>query len=90
MEALTADISLLEKENREFVREFEEFSNHYVVTDQCKRAEEACRDLCPKTYSWKEDCMEQQQAFIEAKKKRKDKILGILILVLFFLALMNR
>ena len=89
LEALTADISLLEKENREFVREFEEFSNHYVVTDRCKKAEEACRDLCPKTYNWKEDCMEQQQAFVEAKKKRKDKILSILLLLYFILLIYN-
>ena len=51
---------LLEKESRLFLGEFEKISNYYPVTEQFRREEEFCRDLCSKTYSWKEDCIEQQ------------------------------
>ena len=55
LDALVTDIRLLEKESRLFLGEFEKVSNYYPVTDQFKREEEFCRDLCSKTYSWKED-----------------------------------
>lgn len=91
LDALVTDIRLLEKESRLFLGEFEKVSNYYPVTDQFKREEEFCRDLCSKTYSWKEDCIEQQKILEQQKiATRRAYIFAFICFLIAFLAHMNQ